>query len=217
MLSVLCITRASDAVLPLLRELAQMAAYVGAECLLAADGAPAAHVLLQSVRPLHVIQVTSLGYVESVLDEAIAATNGDYVLRVDDDERLDPELVGWIKDGGYRDAYHWQFRRAHLYPDPQHYLRSAPFWPDYQTRLSRRELAGGRSTIHAKSPFGLGEIGPGVIEHHKFLLYSYADRVRQAKHYEGLAKGSASGKFTGMTLPEHVKGIQIAKYPTEVK
>lgn len=202
-LSILCITRAEACVLPFLHDMQRLAALCEAELVIAADGRPAVAALhttgiWESVR----LVVNATGYLESVHDEAVAMCEGEYVLRLDDDERPSAAMITWLRDQRYCHTPHWRFPRVHLWSDPQHYLANAPLWPDYQTRLSVHALAGGRSTIHCASPHGRGTLAPVALEHYKFLIRSYDDRVAIADRYERIARGAGRGKFLPFQLPE---------------
>jgi hypothetical protein len=147
------------------------------------------------------LPIASQGYIESVLDEALTACRGEYILRLDDDETLSPRAVRWLGDGGYREADHWKWPRAHLWGSPARYIPAAPLWPDWQTRLSVREKAGGRGVIHAGSPFGGGEEAPGAILHWKFLVRDRASRRAILDRYETIQPGAGTG-FLPFHLPE---------------
>lgn len=147
------------------------------------------------------IRVRSNGCIESVLDEAIAACPDGYILRLDDDETVTPELETWLAAGGYRQAEHWAFPRLHLYPTAEFYLTTPPLYPDLQTRLSLKQFAGGRTRVHAGSPFGTGTIGPAGIVHHKFLCRPIDERRALLERYEALQSG-AGANFGVFSVPE---------------
>lgn len=206
-LSILCVTRAEPEVRHLLRQLVEDAHGLGADCVLVADGREAldrlAYPFSTSPLPHGLAIVESKGYVESVLDEALSFTTRNYVLRIDDDERMSREMVEWLRSGAYRAAPHWKFCRAHLCVDSEHYITDLPLWPDEQTRLSVRSQAGGRHTIHCGSPFGGGELAPVVLEHWKFIVKSLAERAEIITRYERCQPGSGSN-FAVFSTPELV-------------
>lgn len=199
-LSLLCITQASPAVRPLLADMAQVATLLGAQFTLLADGQMALHALKDY--PTNLVAVKSQGYVESVLDYGVSCCSGEYVLRLDDDEKCSRAMVRWLQSGAYEAEDHWKFPRMHLWGDPQTVLLTPELFPDHQTRLSTVEKSGGRSTPHAVSPFGGGALAPCAIEHHKFLVRSRAERQRTAAKWH-------QGDMKIFSLPEDV--VQYAK------
>lgn len=205
-LTVLCITRAEPFARPFLEALVELADGLEAECVIAADGYDAIERLVDwQIRPPGAIYgVESRGYVESVLDYALQTTTGRYVLRVDDDERVNEPMAEWLRGRWYARAPHWSFRRLNLFVSEKHALDTALLWPDPQTRLSHRELAGGRYKIHVASPHGLGEWAPlpAAIEHHKFLVKPLEERRAIAARYEELQPGSGNGVFLPFSAPE---------------
>lgn len=206
MLSVLCVTQAEPHSLPFLQAFSELAKVCKGEFVLAADGRAAVETLLDAPFPANVFLVESAGYLESVLDRAVAFCRGDYVLRLDDDELPHASMVGWLADEAYRIESNWKFARAHLWDDSETALMNAPLWPDHQTRLSLKPLAGGRRHIHAGSPFGGGALAPVLIEHHKFLVKPRAMRQAIADTYDRAMPGAGTGGFLPFNLPEAVYG-----------
>ena len=178
LLSLLCITQGASSTRPLLADMAQLATLLDAEFTVVADGWMAQAELREY--PVNLVPVKSQGYVESVLDYGVQHCHGDYVLRLDDDERCSPAMVTWLRSRKYEAADHWKFPRMHLWGDAESVLMAAPLFPDHQTRLSVVTKAGGRPSLHAQSPFGDGELAPVAIEHHKFLVKSRMERERTA-------------------------------------
>jgi hypothetical protein len=208
-LSILCVTRAQRRVLPLVERMLDLSFRNKEwECVLAADGKDAYSELEYLSRFARVVQVESAGYVESVLDEAIGACQGEYILRLDDDESVSPTMVRWLDRSAFIAEPHWCFSRAWLWLDPGHFLRMEPFWPDYQTRLSLKAQSGGRSLVHQGSPYGLGHVAPTTIEHHKLLLWSHRERLAHVAHYDQLSSGAGQAS-RGFYLPEELPSLVI--------
>lgn len=210
-LSILCVTRAELCVQPLLRELLKDAYRLGAQCVLAADGRDAITALSYPFAPADVphglIRVESKGYIESVLDEAVAACSGEhikYVLRIDDDESISPAMMRWLQSGAYHAAEHWCFPRQHLWPTSHGdgVLMTPHLYPDLQTRLSTRAKSGGRHGVHAPSPHGGGEIAPVALIHHKYTVRTPAERLRIAQVYDAYSRGYGTGNMKPFSLPE---------------
>lgn len=206
-LSILCITKAEPHAWPHLQHLAQVAEKVGAQLVVMADGKTAAQAILARGygRRGNVGVAQSKGYLESLLDDAVALCAGRYVLRMDDDESCTPAMVDWLEAGAYQAEPHWKFPRAHLWGDGTRFVMDAPLWPDHQTRLSLRERSGGRRTIHAGSPFGGGAEAPVLIAHHKFLAKPAAERRAIAERYDRIAGiGHGTGSMLAFSVPEDV-------------
>lgn len=146
------------------------------------------------------------GVIEGVLDDAVASCPEGYVLRIDDDERISPEMLAWLSTGAYRAHDHWAFPRLNLWPDAGHFVASHALWPDYQTRLSVKAKSGGRLRVHDGSPFGTGELAQCPIEHHKFLVRSESERREILARYA--ERGGAHG-FSQFSVPEDLKDIDI--------
>lgn len=196
-LSILCVSTGKDRAQPFFDHFSDLAAQLDAELVLAIDG----------------VHVHSKGYIESVLDEAIALTHGDYVLRLDDDERCSPAMITWLRAGKYLDADHWTFPRAHFYGNAHSVVCEDYYFPDLQTRLSVREKAGGRSEIHAGSPFGAGMIARVCIEHWVYLVKSYEERREIARGYQRIRAGADGGEFrAGGIEDEHPNGLHVIEY-----
>lgn len=181
-LTILCVTAGAAYARPFLMDLVRVGAEVAAEVVLHTDR-------------------SGQGYLEAELPTALADCTGDYVLRIDDDERCSASLVEWLKTKEYESAAQWWFPRAHLWGNDRTVLTNFPLWPDQQTRLTTRDLVV-REAIHAGSAGGRGAQGDGVIEHHKFLVRSHAERLALANHYEGIRRGAGSGKFKPFQTPE---------------
>lgn len=196
-LTVLCVTRGEGYALPFLEDMQELAEDIGATLVVAADGNTA----FNHLEGLNPIRVHSHGYIESVLDEALDHVATEYVLRLDDDERVSYGMYVWLLENHYRDADHWAFPRAHLWPDASRYVTSSPLWPDLQTRLSVKAKAGGRRVVHAGSPYGTGRVAPCVIEHHKFLVRPIEERRRLVERYEQIQTG-AGREFLPFSMPE---------------
>jgi hypothetical protein len=204
-LSILCVTRAEEHAQPFLDALADLGARLRAELVIAADGEQA----VETIRfPLlhYVVRVRSAGFIESVLDDAIAQCHGEWILRIDDDERVSPAMAAWLEAREYtrnEGEHHWSFPTANLWR-PGMFIVDPPLWPDVHPRLSIRSMAGGRQAKpHAGSPHGNGTIAPVMLEHHKFLVKPFAQRQSIAARYEEARPGAGtSPKFLPFQLPE---------------
>jgi predicted O-methyltransferase YrrM len=211
-LSILCVTRAEPHAREQLARMWQLVrACASAELVIAADGDDAeARVTGWAGQwpGARVARVDGEGYLETVLDAALRHCTGSYVLRLDDDECCSAPMERWVREGGYRAQPHWKFSRAHLWPDRMHRIVDLPLWPDHQTRLSRRHMAGGRSCIHAGSPHGGGTLAPVVIEHLKFLVRSREEREEIARRYDRVMPGAGtSTHMRAFQLPDLASAV----------
>lgn len=69
-----------------------------------------------------------------------AQCSGDWILRVDGDELVAPELVERLPELlADRRVFQYLLPRRWLYPDAEHWLAELPWWPDYQVRLVRND------------------------------------------------------------------------------
>lgn len=203
MLSILCVTRAERYALPFLEHMDALAQLLNAEFVIACDGEDAANTISQSDLLCVYLTVSVQGpSLESVLDEAVAACRGTYILRLDDDEQCSDAMITWLCRGNYEEHDHWCFPRVHFWRNILTVIQSEHLWPDYQTRLSIKAKSGGRNQLHAGSPFGRGVIAPVAIEHYKFLVKSYAERQQIAARYEAFAAGFGIGVMLPYSLPE---------------
>jgi hypothetical protein len=162
------------------------------------------------------VDVHSKGYFESALEDALNLTHGDYVLRLDDDERCSRAMLRWLELKKYEEADHWSFPRIHLWRDPFTMIREQYYWPDLQTRCSVRAKAGGRSEIHAGSPFGAGTIARVCIEHFVYLVKPYEERIAIAENYHRIRHGADGGPFRASAIEdEHPEGVNFMEYDGE--
>lgn len=184
---------------------------LGSQFVIAADGEQAFHSASELDVEATVVKVHSKGYIESVLDQALEACNGDYVLRLDDDELVSEAMANWLQNREWERRDHWEFPRIHLWGDGV--LLTPQLFPDHQTRLSIKSKSGGRHGVHAGSPFGGGETAPVCIEHHKFIVKSSASRLAVAQNYDRYCSGYGTGNMKPFSLPEeayHGQTVTIA-------
>lgn len=197
MLSILCVSDLKARALPFVEDMRSLAKRLDCEFVLVHDG----------------VDVHSKGYIESVLDDAIALTHGDYILRLDDDERCSPAMIQWLESKAYEQFEHWSFPRAHFWHDPQTMILEQYYFPDLQIRLSTRAKSGGRHEIHAGSPWGLGQTARVCIEHWVYLAKSYEERCATAARYLQIRAGADGGPFRACSIEdEHPEGLQVVDY-----
>lgn len=186
-LSILCVTKLEPFAEPFLRAMSALGCEIGAEVVFALD----APISEAAVPPCDkAVMVRSKGYIESVLTHAIEACSGDYILRLDDDERCSAAMAKWLKAGAWRSKPAWAFATAGLWGDARHVLVMPELWPQYHVRLTTAALAGGQTRIHQRHPVSDPAIAPAVIEHHKFLVKSLDQRQAIAERYDAIRQGA---------------------------
>lgn len=209
-LSILCVTKVEPFAAPFLREMASLSHQLDADLIVGVDGdwrtIDRLFALKLDGRHNLAVPVASQGYIESVHDSLLPYCRTKYVLRLDDDERASPTMVRWLANGEYLAESHWKFPRAHLWINDQRYIVNSPLWPDHQTRLSLRELAGGRNAIHCGSPHGGGAEAPCCIEHHKFLIKSKEERLAIVRRYDSISPGAGSCMLAFSVPEDHYQG-----------
>jgi hypothetical protein len=184
---------------------AELARCLNAEFVIGADGRAAYSLLKGRYPSARTLLVKSGGCQEAVIDQIVESCAGDYVLTLDDDERVTPAMLHWLEAEEYRAEKHWGIPWANMWT-PTHFIHTKEFWPKFPTRLSVKAMAGGRPKIpHTRSPFGRGVQAPIMIEHHKFTVKDYATRLARAELYDRLRPGAGTGPhFVKYNLPEEV-------------
>lgn len=210
MLSILCVTRGLAHAGPFLDKFAAVASRLGAEYVLGTHGEAA----VQAAGRYAAKQVAVEGtYLEEMLDTALAACTGDYILRMDDDERISPALEDWLARGRYRKHPGWYFPRVHLWPDEEHFIHTAPFFPDYQGRLAIPSQSSRAVRLHAGPSH---QVYPAscAIEHLCFLVKTYEERRLMDMHYKSILQGTKHDPTVIYPVfPEDAVNLDIRSYP----
>ena len=211
-LSILCVTRAEPRALPFLADMAGLASLLQAELVIGADGVDARDTLAEAPYESTIVPMNASGAIEHVLDDAVASCRGEYILRIDDDERCSPAMVAWLRSGVWQAQDNWSFPRVALWQNVTSVLMHPLFFPDVQTRLSIKAKSGGRAGVHAPSKFGAGRFAPVVLEHHKFLVRTYTERKALRAHYDQLLP--QTWKTNATSCPEDLltEPVQLAGY-----
>ena len=196
-LSILCVTNGKPYSGRFIEQMYADAHEIGATMVLGLDGETAQNAGYPCDRS---INLETTGVLEDVHDKAVEFCSTDWVLRVDDDERISPALLRWLKDGGYIKAKYalYAFPRVYMWDDDKHILTNDGMWPDLQTRLGLKQFMFGYTYVHAGNPNGTGAIAPYALEHHNLLVKSRSEREAIAKLYESKQPGAG-------TLPQYAK------------
>ena len=141
--------------------------------------------------------------------------SADWILRVDTDEiagrQLIAELPRLIRD---TDLAYYEVPRRLLFPDPEHYVAQAPWYPDLQLRLVRNDPAALRfsGAVHTSfEPTGRGGRARGWLYHAESLLLTRDERLAKGRRYASLAGVGASE--ANVLLPEHVDDLRVRRVP----
>jgi len=193
-LSILCVTNNQHPyVTRFVLALHRLATTLGAELVLGLDRERAQRAEFRSLATVAIdLQADKLQ--EDVLDQAVDACRGAYILRLDDDEMVSPALENWLMGGSWAAGYArvYAFPRVYLWPDPEHILTNEGMYPDLQTRLGKRECMKGVNYIHAGNPCGTGQVIPFAIEHHNLLVKTRAEREATLARYESIRAGAGT-------------------------
>lgn len=200
-LSILCVSLGERYSYPFIRSMQRLASFLRSEFILIADG-ERSNTALRGLYPVTAVLDGQGPSLEPILDDALGYCNGDYVLRLDDDEACSKAMVTWLKERRYEEHDHWCFPRTHLWPDRFTVIMNPTLYPDLQTRLSVRAKAGGRKLLHAGSPYGPGEVAPVAIEHYKFIVRTREERQALAARYDEYRDGLGTGPMLPFNLPE---------------
>ncbi|MBN1807530.1 MAG: glycosyltransferase family 2 protein [Planctomycetes bacterium] len=115
-------------------------------------------------------------------NRAVELASGPWVLSLDADERVSPDLAEEIRRAAEnKSAVAYQIRRKNYYRGQ--WIRHGGWWPDWTTRLFRKGKAAFSEPRVHESLQVRGETGrlSGVIEHHSFR--SAADFLERARSY----------------------------------
>ncbi len=205
-IAILTFTKGDAFAARFLAEQRQLADALGAEFVIAGDGAAGAAMAERFAD--RVIPVDTIGIQESHIAWAAWQIKSDWLLKLDDDETISPAMRDWLLrrewETGTEQVY--SFPYAWLWGDENHFITSAPFWPDPHARLmpTRFFRDWGRE-MHAPNPHGTGTVIPVAHLHHKFLVKSFAERMEVARRYDQLRPGAGTGAHHGkFTMPEYL-------------
>jgi hypothetical protein len=210
-LSICCVTKAADYALPLLNEMVDLAQELGAELVLGCDSFAAqsyAHELAERICPVRAMTVQGR-FIEEMLNPVLSLCTGDYILRLDDDERVPLEMKSWLAPERIRQHDSWFFPRFHVWPTRDQVITSQPFFPDFQGRLTTKDKSFRPETLHAGQPHEAYR-APVAFEHHTFLVKTKEERRAIAAGYESVLIGKPFPvEQVDVVFPEDAKPSQI--------
>ena len=140
-----------------------------------------------------------MGYVEPARNFAISKASGEWILMLDADERISPELESAIKqiviDERSKDYY--RLPRKNLVFSK--WLRHSRWWPDYNIRLFRKGYVEWSEIIHSV-PLTRGEGADleekeenVIVHHHYSSIDQYIERLNRYTTHQ--AKGLVQKKY----------------------
>lgn len=127
---------------------------------------------------------------EALLPKANALCTGDWVLRIDDDERLGGmwNQAQTLTLANLNDLTYFFLPRRWLVPPGDRFIANAPWFPDLQLRLYRNSPALLRWPRHIHDLLGVKGRGYVLtdrwLEHDDFLLNDRTARERKCRHYQ---------------------------------
>ncbi len=196
-----------------LAEFRQLARDLGAEFVVAGDGERGVAMARQFSKNVLLLNLNGRTP-EYAIAPTVSASQGDWILRFDDDETCSAAMREWLLarewERGVEQVY--SFPYAWLWGDERHFITSAPFWVDPHARLMPRQMtAQWGDCVHAGNPFGVGKIVPVAHLHHKFIVRTFEQRLATARQYDGYAMGAGTGSYYGQfTTPEtHCKTLTV--------
>jgi hypothetical protein len=140
----------------------------------------------------HVHFVTTDGYLESALPQMVALCSGDFILRLDDDERLGgnwarPDFESLV---ALNDLSHLTVLRRWIVDDGHNFIADSPWFPDVQMRLFRNVPASIRWPVQIHEPMEIAgnclTLGDRWIEHDVLFTATAAERQEKCRSYQAL-------------------------------
>ena len=176
-LSLLCVTRGENHARRFLTHFAHVADLLRAEYVIGCDRCNIECSTAKIVR----LDASSCPTVETVLEEAVGACSGDWILRMDDDETLSLAMLGYMLAEDWSKLECIAFPRAHLYVDEHHAIADPQWWPDWTMRLSPREYAV-RHKLHEPAK-KVTHLARAMMLHHNLLVRGREGRREVAERY----------------------------------
>ena len=203
-LSIICMTRGGGSSYQFINALSLQAKRLGAELVVGHDEGFDFSTTLHMYTKFIPIQTS--GYVESALNQLARHAQGQFILKLDDDESISPLMLEWLRERRYMGYPAWAFPSAALWGDEGHFITTPPFWPDTHIRLTAWHLAADwPDEPHGKPKWERqAKIAPVAIRHHKFLLRGLAERQQIADRNESKLQVGAHGSRLVFNCPEFV-------------
>lgn len=157
-------------------------------------------------------------FLESAMAWLHAQCSGEWILRIDDDEALDADLLQQLPAlTRARDVAQYWLTRRWVYPDIHHWLEEWPWFPDFQGRLVRNDARLWfpglcHSSVAHTLPARYLEVGMYHLAH---LLSSREEREHKVERYlnidPALRETAADAYLPAYYLPERRPSARIAQ------
>jgi hypothetical protein len=147
--------------------------------------------------------------------------DGEWVLRLEDDEVPSAALVNRLPElVAERAPTHYALPRRWLYPAPDRYIASHPWWPDYQVRLVRNipGILSFPGVLHEPiAVLGERRSLDVPLYHCDCLLAGLDERRRKRERYEGVRAHTTIDGFpvNAMYTPEDCGQVATLPVPHE--
>ena len=201
-LSIICVTKWEGRAPIFIRAMETAAKVLGADFLVGIDRDD----FPLDVGTTRALLIHTNGYVEGGLNQLARRAQGQFILRLDDDESISPLMLEWLRERRYMGYPAWAFPTAALWGDEEYFITTPPFWPDTHIRLTAWHLAADwPDEPHGKPKWERqAKIAPVAIRHHKFLVKNYEQRKAIADTYESKLEGGGHGRRMVFNCPENV-------------
>jgi len=147
------------------------------------------------------VSLSHTGYIESHLNTLVKLCHGDWIFRIDDDEMLSADwtyeyIIHLLNNSPY--SHYWIPRRWLV--SENKYIRSHPWFPDYQMRLFRNDpnciySDGMLHTTHQITSGKANYIHDAYIHHYDFIWHSRQQRENKIQNYEKIKPGGSLPQY----------------------
>jgi hypothetical protein len=148
-----------------------------------------------------IFRLEPIGTSENALAWLNEQCSGDWVFRLDHDERPSEELVASLPQLiANNEVTHYHFPRRWLVGESaSRWIAQPPWWPDWQTRLFRniRSIVHIPGVIHSDYVVAGGgaRVSEAVIYHYDLVYHSEARRRRKIEQYERIAPAASLSHY----------------------
>lgn len=154
------------------------------------------------------------GSYESALNQCVAMLDTDWLFYLHDDELVGPDFIDALPRMMQSNTA-WRSPHYNLWPDPEHYITTAPYYPDYQMRLIRRGTwiahGGWTERVHT-SPAWPCQFATCGIFHYKFIVKSQALREERLQAWIDEWAPAANDHYRAFSVIEG-RDVQVRNVP----
>ena len=182
------------------------------EIIVVDSGSSDATVSLARAKGARVSERAWTGWIDQKNHAAQLAAH-DWILSLDADERVTPELAAEIRKALHRrNRAHRGYRIPRVAFHLGRWIRTTDFYPDYQTRLYDRRAARWRGRYVHESVLVDGGAGTLTHELQHYSFANLADHLDRLNRYSTLAAQQMfeSGRRTNVGWPDRASGGRIS-------